>query len=377
MRRVSGVTAVGRTAEEIRGRTKAVRQFHQGADQAIEQLLVLARNADAADPEVAAALLEAAREIGHSGQARQGQTVQVLAEADRVKTPCGGLAPWIAKHFDYTDSAARGVAQSARVIGHLPELSEPLSSGQIGTSTIRALTRAARAAKKADTDMTKAVTATLATATGEGVGEAVRRVRLLERATSPQRNENLLADQRRRSYLRIRAADSGMSRIEALLDPERATTVRTALDRFVSGLLHERRSEHGEPVAEHLRTVEQLQAHALTSLAESFADAEHADPAAGAQPAENLYGLLLSSSIPPRPAHLADLAEGAGSASYKTRPYSGFRRPAIWLPPLTAHHRIPADGNGPAPIRNPAPLFGEASRKTLWAFGGAAARLPG
>lgn len=161
--------AVGRTAEEIRGQTKAVRQFHRSADQAIEQLLVLARTADTKDPEVAAALFEAAGEIGRSGQARQGQTVQVLAEADRVKSRRVGLAPWIATHLDCTDSGARGFARSVREIGHLPELFEPLSSGRIGAPTIRVLARAARAAKNADTNVTNAVTATLATATGEGV----------------------------------------------------------------------------------------------------------------------------------------------------------------------------------------------------------------
>jgi Domain of unknown function (DUF222) len=373
---------VGQTAERIREQTRTARQFHRDADQAIEEVLALARSADATDPELADALLEAAQELGRNGQARQGQTVQVLAQADRVKTHRGGLTPWIAKHLDCTQGAARGIAQSVREIGHLPQLSEPLSSGRIGTPTIRALTRAARAAKNTDTDVAAAVTTTLHAATGEGVGEAVRRVRLLEQTAASGHKEGLLADQRRRSYLRICPADDGMSRIEALLDPERAAIVRAKFDQAVSGWLRDRRSEHHEPVAEHLRTTEQLQAHALARFAEAFTTAQPAGPEAESEPdAERiagLYGLLL----PPhtnlvRPARPADLAEGIGLARYRIRPYPGHRRQSTWPPPLNAQYGVPDSRNRSTPMHDLALPRDGAPPETVWGIRDAAARLTG
>lgn len=283
-------------AEQISEQILAVRHFHRRADEVLERLLASARKAEVADQAAATALCDAAKEIGRNAQARQGQLVQILAQADRIKTPRGGLGPWIARNLDSTEGAARGIARSVRELGHLPELSEPLSSGRVGAATIRAMTRRACAAKGADADVGKAVTATLKTAAEEGVGEALRQVRILERAVKPMRADDLLADQRLRSYLRAFAADGGMCRVEVLLDPESAEKLRAVLEQIVAAWLEARQSEPEESVPEHLRTVEQLRVRALMHIAEAFGRADSAEPAADAQRTENPYGLLL-----PRP----------------------------------------------------------------------------
>jgi hypothetical protein len=104
----------------------------------------------------------------------------------------------------------------------------------------------------------------------EGVSAVNRRVRVLEESLDPQRAEKLMAKQRGRSYARMRELESGMSRLDALLDPERAKTVRTALDQQTA-LLRARQLDHTDPASGsgELQSIEQLQAQALTRLAEA------------------------------------------------------------------------------------------------------------
>jgi len=240
------------------------------ADQAVEKILALARETDPSDRAQAEHVLTAAERVGRSGQARNGQLIQLLAQAHRLKANGGALAPWIARHLDATPGRAVSIAQSARVIGDLPELSEALSSGQIGTESVRALTRTARAIPLSNPDRAKTLTATLELVKREGVSAVNRRVRVLEESLDPQRAEKLMAKQRGRSYARMRELESGMSRLDALLDPERAKTVRTALDQQTA-LLRARQLDHTDPASGsgELQSIEQLQAQALTRLAEA------------------------------------------------------------------------------------------------------------
>lgn len=309
-----------KTAARISDRIASLERALQAAEGEIKALLALSLEVEAGDRGGAAELLRVAEVIGRDGQAREGQLLQILAQADRVKAHRGGLAPWISGHLDATDGSARGLARSAREIGRLPELAEPLTSGRIGSATIRTLTRSARAAKAARTDVTEALTATLETATEHGVAQARRQVRVLEETLEPGRGEKLLEAQRRRSFLRLSECESGMTRLEALLDPEAATTVRAAVDQSVSAALRERQFDR-HPVPEHLTTVEQLQARALTRFAEVFLTATPAqreaaftaqvlyhaplDPAQDAGLAETCYGQLVPRKIVAPPTHPA------------------------------------------------------------------------
>ena len=59
-------------------------ELNAAADGVIARILAAARAADAADTEGAAALWEVAHAIGLCEQARHGQLVQTLAQADRA-----------------------------------------------------------------------------------------------------------------------------------------------------------------------------------------------------------------------------------------------------------------------------------------------------
>src|ERR1700761_6105714 len=257
-------------AAAISDRLAELEQLHAAADAKIEQLLELTEDIDGDDRGAAMLTLPVAKEIGRSGQVREGALLRALAQADRVKANRAGLGPWINTTLDVTDGRARGIAQSAREIGHLPELAGPLSSGRIGPATIRALTRTARAVKGTDRDLVKTLTETLELATAQGASEVNKQVRVLEETIDPGRAEQILARQRERSFVRVLECEDGMCRIEALLDAERATVVRAALDATVAAVLRERQYDDAEPVGADVHTVEQLQAHALTKFAEVY-----------------------------------------------------------------------------------------------------------
>jgi hypothetical protein len=261
---------MGSNATPLNKQIAAFDAANAAADRAVEKILALARETDPSDRARAEQVLAVAEKVGRSGQARNGQLIQLLAQADRLKASGGALAPWIARHLDATPGRAVNIAQSARVIGDLPELSEALSSGEIGTESVRALTRTARAIPASNPDRAKMLTATLELVKREGVSAVNRRVRILEEAADPGRAEKLLAKQRGRSYVRMRELESGMSQLDALLDPVRAKTVRTALDQQTA-ILRARQIDHTDSASGsgEAQSVEQLQAQALTRLAEA------------------------------------------------------------------------------------------------------------
>ena len=291
----------------------ALRELNAACGEHVKGLLALASKADKSDCDAAELLLRAIDEVGRGAQARDGELVLLLAQAHRIKASQGGLTPWLATHLDVTGGAAGAIAQSAREIGHIPELAEPLASGRIGVATIRALTRTARAVKGTGLELTTTLAATLALAAKEGVGAANKQVRILEETVEPGRAERLLEKQRARSFLRVAKCEGGMYRIEALLDPVRASEFRAVLDQTVASWLRTRQYDHAEHAGEDIYSVEQLQAHALVRFAQVFAatDAKargaqftpgtvyHAplDPGADAGLVESVYGDQLPRSV--------------------------------------------------------------------------------
>jgi hypothetical protein len=233
----------------------------------------------------------------------------------------------------------------------------------------RALTRTARAIKNTHHDLTDALTQTLEIATSQGPGEANRHVRTLGETTTPGTAEQLLAKQRARSFARILERDDGTCRIEALLD--------------------------AEPAPADARTVEQLQAHALTRCAEVYLNAAPeqrgakftapvlytapADEEENAGLAESVYGTHLPRTIltpTGNPAaHLLQHIDGQPEAldgeildqnpaarlatpaqrtalGWRDRhcTHPGCNRPLTWA--LHAHHEVPYSQNGPTTLGN-------------------------
>lgn len=262
-------------ATELDRRIAAIATLNVDMYREIQAALQLAREVEHGDDENVQRLFQIAALLGHEEQARHGQMIQVLAQADRAQAGPEGLAPWITAHLDATDYRARCIVQAVRRIGHIPELAEPLSSGRIGADTVRTLLRTARAIADTDHDADAVLAATLELAEREGPTVANRHVRQLEEFTDPCRAERLLARQRKRSFARMtEVSEGGMQRFEALLDPVRATTVRAAIDLEASALIRARQSDDSNAVPDDVHSAEQLQAHVLTRLAEVFLAAE-------------------------------------------------------------------------------------------------------
>jgi hypothetical protein len=187
-----------------------------------------------------------------------------------------------------------------------------------------------------------------------------------------------------------------MYRIEALLDPERATAFKATLDQTVAAWLRVRQYDKTEQAGADISTVEQLQAHALVRFAGVFAAADakqrraqftpgtiyHAplDPTADAGLVESVYGDQFPRSVlAPREspaAHLilhdrngepilfdghpldqnpsARLASSAQRTALawrdRTCRHPGCNRPPTWS--LHAHHTIPYSRGGKTVMGN-------------------------
>jgi hypothetical protein len=118
----------------------------------------------------------------------------------------------------------------------------------------------------------------------DGMQAAEREVRHLEHAVQPGKAEQDRARQRTASFLRLSTCESGMLRLDALLDIERGTVVRAALDTLTSTWLRERQYDHTTPVPDDVHSTEQLNAEALFRMAQvllSANDAQRAERHAG------------------------------------------------------------------------------------------------
>jgi hypothetical protein len=356
-------------------------------DQIVASILGLARVLDVSDREAAAELLEAAEQIGRREQAAHGQLILVLAQADRMKAAKGGVKAWVATHLDACDGRARGIAESARRIGAIPELAEPLSSGRIGADTVRALARTAKAVAGTSRDTAAALSATLATAEREGATAAKKQVRLLEHTLDPGRGEDLIARQRSRSFFRVVELGDGLCRFEVVLDAVRATTLRAAIDLQAADWIRRAQYDHERVLPGDVGSVEQINAHALVRLAEVFhiappeVRAAHFSPAVlyftSRDTAETVYGDLIPLSaienpdahrieadqdgqpvvldgveIDTEPAARLASREQRTALAYRDRhcTHPGCTRPTTWS--LHAHHLIPFSNGGPTVMKN-------------------------
>jgi hypothetical protein len=257
-------------AGALREKLAAAVEADAAAHRAMAEFLDLARGLEAGDREGAEAVFEAAEVIGRAEQAWHGELVQTLGQADRLSVRKGVLKPWIATHLDVSDSKARGIAEAARRIGAIPELAESLSSGRVGADTVRALCRTAKAIEGTGQDTTAALVRMLEVSARDGVSAANREIRELEHALDPGSSQELLAKQRARSFARVIELEDGRCRVEALLDPVRATILRSAIDQAVSAWIREGQYDGTDPLPEDVRTTEQMNAHALVRMAEVF-----------------------------------------------------------------------------------------------------------
>lgn len=361
------------------------------ADAVLARILEAARKLQPSDRAGAVELLAVAEVIGRREQAEHGHLLQVLAQADRVKAARGGTAAWVAGHLDVTDGRARNIAQSARRIGAIPELAEPLSSGAVGSGTVSVLSRTAKAVHNTSRDTVTALTAALETAQSDGVAVAKKQVRVLEETLEPGTSEQIVARQRARSFLRVTELDDGLCRFEVLLDAARATVLRSAIDAQAADWIRQAQHDHAKPLPEDIRSTEQINAHALVRLAEVFLAAPVEVREAAFTPpmlfltsttqddpwTETVYGGLIPRShllhldengLPIRldgaeidtdpKARLASPAQRIALA-YRDRhcTYPGCARPTTWS--LHAHHRIPHSRGGATVLGNLALLCSE------------------
>ena len=375
--------------EELRGQLAALVAANAVVEERIKGILELARAIDADDRQAAGVLLDMAEVVGRCEQARHGQLIQLLGQADRVKAHRAGVKAWVATHLDVSEGKARGIGQAARRIGALPELAESLSSGQVGADTVRVLARTVKAVVGSGQDQSVELAATLETAKLEGVGAANRRVRVLEHTIDPGGSEELLAKQRAKSFARVTELEGGMCRFDVLLDPIRATTVRAALDQTVADWIRRRQFDGVDVVPGDVRSTEQLCAQAVTRMAEVFLDASpeqrgalfstevlYTAPLGTGELATSVYGVLVPrTAIPARRVHLLqtkdgepmlldgeeiDRDPGARLASRAQRialafrdrhcTYPGCSRPPTWS--LHAHHDVPYRDGGGTVVKN-------------------------
>jgi hypothetical protein len=239
-------------------------------DQVIATALEAARSLDGSDRDAAVELLGLAESIGRQGQADHGRLVLLLAQADRIKAAGGGVKAWVATHLDVTDGRARDIAQTARRIGAIPELAQPLISGQIGPGTISVLSRAAKAVHGTSLDKSATLTAMLDAARSDGVLAAQKQVRVLEHTLDPASGEEIIARQRARSFFRVTELEDGLCRFEILLEAVRAATVRGAVDLQGSDWIRRAQYDGEHPLPQDVRSTEQINAQAVTRLAEVF-----------------------------------------------------------------------------------------------------------
>jgi hypothetical protein len=362
-------------------------------EERLKGILELARTIDADDRQAAGALLDAAQIVGQCEQARHGQLIQLLGQADRVKAHRAGVKAWAATHLDVSEGKARAIGQAARRIGMLPELAESLSSGRVGAETVRALTRTVKAVEGSGRDRAVELATTLETAKSEGVGAANRRVRVLEHTIDTGSSKELLLKQRAKSFARVVELEDGMCRLDILLDPIRATTVRAALNQTAADWIRRRQFDHADPIPDDARSTKQTYAQAVTRMAEVYLDASpeqrgapfdtkvlYTAPLDTDELATSAYGLLLPRTAIPAPrAHLLqtrvlsrdgepvlldgeeiDRDPAARLASVAQRitlafrdrhcTYPGCTRPSTWS--LHAHHKTSSREGGATTMKN-------------------------
>jgi hypothetical protein len=376
-------------AEDCEDRLAALVAANAVVEERIKGILELARTIGADDRQAAGALLEAAQIVGRCEQARHGQLIQLLGQADRVKAHRAGVKAWVATHLDVSEGKARG---SRRRRGGSVRcrswLSRCLRAGWVRIRCGLWLVRS-RLLRVVGRTRASSLAATLETARCEGVGAANRRVRVLEHTIDPGSSEELLVKQRAKSFARVVELEDGMCRFDVLLDPMRATTVRAALDQTVADWIRRRQFDHADPIPDDVRSTEQMCAQAVTRMAEVFLDASpeqrgalfstevlYTAPLDTDELATSVYGVLVPRTAIPAPsAHLLQTRDGepvlldgeeidrdpeARLASRAQRvalvfrdrhcTYPGCSRPSTWS--LHAHHETAFGDGGETTVKN-------------------------
>jgi len=214
--------------------------------------------------------LELVRQLDVVERIAHGGKLQALARADGEKSARAGIGAWLTAELGYGNSRARGLAEEARRIGTLPELAEKLTAGQLNQDQTRVVDRAVKAVNDTGIDATETITETLEAIERDGITKARARIRVLEETLAPGHVKDLNTRQRARCFLRTAETEEGMVRIDALLDAQRGTLLRAALDHLVSGWIRTRQYDDTEQLPEDVATVEQLGAQALVRLAEVY-----------------------------------------------------------------------------------------------------------
>ncbi|HEY3871882.1 MAG TPA: hypothetical protein VGM10_26200 [Actinocrinis sp.] len=238
----------------------------------------------AQDPAARPDLLALASTVDAMTRTAHGMLMQVIARIDQIKAVRGEVATWLTAQLGYSPGRARGLASDARRLRELPEVTEQLTCGALPVGAERVLARAAQAAVNTERDTAESVADTLEILQRDGMQAAEREVRHLEHTVQPGKAEHDRARQRTASFLRLSTCESGMLRLDALLDIERGTVVRAALDTLTSTWLRERQYDHTTPVPDDVHSTEQLNAEALFRMAQvllSASDAQRAERTAG------------------------------------------------------------------------------------------------
>ena len=384
------------TVDFLRQQRGVLARLDAQARDVIAGMLDAATDLDAADGECAAELLKVAELIGRREQSDHGLLVRLLGQVDQARAARGGVKAWVATHLDVSDGRARAIAQAARRVGTIPELAEPLTSGRLGSETISVLSRTAKAVEGTRREVSATLTSTLDIAEYGGLAAAKKHVQVLEHTLDPDASQDLIARQRARSFARVIELDEGMCRFEILLDAVRATTVRSAMDLACAHWIRRRQYDGANVLPNDVRSTEQINAHAITRLAEVFheapaelRDADFTPPMLFSAPlqatkddpfAVSVYGAFVPRQPLPEPAdptaHLLQYDEsghpvlldgvkidtdpGARLATRTQRValehsdrhcrFPGCSRPATWS--LHAHHRTPFSKGGATTVAN-------------------------
>jgi hypothetical protein len=288
-----------------------------------------------------AGLMALARSADRMERVAHGLLLRVLGRMDQVRAVRGGVGPWLTSQLGYSPGRGRNVASDARRLGAVPEAESMLGSERLPVGAPRMMARALHATRGTSQDPVQAVTDTLSALEDGGVARAEAQVRVLEHAVEPGRAETLQARQRSRCFARFGEVGEGMMRFEALLDAARAELVCSALDVQTAGWVRARQYDGTNPLPDDIVTIEQMNAEALTRLAEVFLNATEAERARPHVPSV----VFIAPSPEPDPAAVQDPAAVSVSVSDSASVSAQFPRdsaaPAPAPAPASPHPAVP------------------------------------
>ncbi|WP_157436626.1 HNH endonuclease signature motif containing protein [Actinospica robiniae] len=278
------------------------------------------------------AVREAIVEVGRAAQALQGMLLALVGEGDRLGIARGGVGPWLGTVLDVTEGRARALAHDARLLARLPGVEAQLCSGMIGPDSARALARTVKAVRATGLDPAEEAAKTLEVTRERGARAGLERVRVLEEQVAPGSIEARHARERERSFARISTCGEGqMHRCEILLDPVRGAVFQAAIDLQVAEMIRTRQFDGGEIVPEDVRSTEQMNAEAVTRLAQVFLDA----PPEQRHAHFSLPALAVTIEPPAPAAAVKKPAAPAAAVKNPAVPAAGMKDPAV-------HTEIPA-----------------------------------